>query len=133
MSKPIPKPAPVVVTTICSLCDEPWELHGDDPTTSDCIRLLKAKIAALPVATPVYIYRDNWWHTPLRQQPYYQPQWTYTQGISATSSGSLGGGSGAGSGGSFGGSNTGSGSTTNNVIEFRTPRDDDGEPQSVRG
>lgn len=38
-------PQPVIVTTICSLCDEPWEAHGDAPTTQDCIRLLKAKLA----------------------------------------------------------------------------------------
>jgi hypothetical protein len=37
------KPEPVIVKTICSLCDEPWELHGDNPTTLDCIRLLKAR------------------------------------------------------------------------------------------
>jgi hypothetical protein len=38
-----PMPEPVIVKTICSLCDEPWELHGDKPTTLDCIRLLKAR------------------------------------------------------------------------------------------
>lgn len=114
MTKPIPKPMPVVVTTICSLCDEGWELHGDNPTTADCIRLLKAKIASLPVTAPVYIYRDNWpWGRPLAQ-PYYpsNPMWTHTaQGTSATSSGLAA---------TLSGSNT-----TSNVIEFRTPRDDD--------
>ena len=37
------KPEPVIRSTVCSLCDEPWESHGDDPTVLDCIRLLKAK------------------------------------------------------------------------------------------
>lgn len=109
MSQPIPKPAPVVVTTVCSLCDEPWEAHGDDPTTADCIRLLKARIVTQPV-TPVVIYRDRWpWYPnqyPTITYPSYTPQWTYTAGTTVSG-------------------------TTNNVIEFRSPRDDDG-PTSVR-
>jgi hypothetical protein len=55
MSKQV-KPEPVVVTTICSMCSLPWEQHGADPTTEDCIRLLKLELAKRPavVTYPVY-------------------------------------------------------------------------------
>ena len=49
-----PKPQPVVVSTVCSLCGEDWAEHGDEPTTLDCIRLLKAR----PIGTP-YTYTWN--------------------------------------------------------------------------
>lgn len=58
------KPQPVVVTTICSMCDQPWEAHGDKPTTEDCIRLLKQQLAMRPVVKWV--------------QPYQYPSWPYT-------------------------------------------------------
>jgi hypothetical protein len=38
-----PKPSPVVVYVRCALCDCDWNAHGDDPTTLDCIRLLKQR------------------------------------------------------------------------------------------
>lgn len=115
-----PKPVPVVVTTICSLCDLPWEDHGEDPTTSDCIRLLKAKVVAQS-QTPFIIYKDRW---PVQwPNTYYSntPQWTYTmQSDSAVAQIDA-----------FG-RTLGSANATN-VIEFSTPRDDDdGDPQSVR-
>jgi hypothetical protein len=39
------KPEPIVVSTICSQCGLNWDLHGDNPSLLDCIRLLKAEIA----------------------------------------------------------------------------------------
>lgn len=52
-------PSPVAVTTICSVCGLGWELHGTKPTTEDCIRLLKAELAARPVFVPQpYIIRE---------------------------------------------------------------------------
>lgn len=48
------KPQPVIVNTICSLCGEPWEQHGDKPTTLDCIRLLKAKVPVAPIVIQPY-------------------------------------------------------------------------------
>lgn len=52
-----PRPQPVVTSTICSLCDEPWESHGDDPTVLDCLRLLKAKrYTPSPYVNPVASY-----------------------------------------------------------------------------
>lgn len=57
-----PKPAPVVVQTLCSLCDEDWAAHGADPTTADCIRLLKARLAVRP--SPYIVHRDWWWNQP---------------------------------------------------------------------
>ena len=66
MTKPAPKPEPVVVSTVCSLCDQPWEAHGATPTTLDCIRLLKA-LPRVSYSQP-YIY------------PVLTPwQWTYNQ------------------------------------------------------
>lgn len=57
-----PQPQPVPQFIVCSLCGEPWAGHGDDPTTLDCIRLLKAKV------------RPSW---------QWQPNWTYTLGAAA--------------------------------------------------
>lgn len=48
MSKPA-KPTPVAVTTVCSMCGLDWHAHGEDPTTEDCIRLLRAELARRPV------------------------------------------------------------------------------------
>ena len=100
------KPSPVVVTTICSLCDEPWEDHGDKPTAEDCVRLLKAKLAATPA--PVTILTQP----PIYPKPY--PYWYYHQ-PTWTSCGSTTGGL------------TGSITSydpdvqTTNTIEYRTP------------
>ena len=56
------KPHPVAINTICSMCDLNWDDHGDDATTEDCIRLLKAEVAKKGywnywpnVYTPTYI------------------------------------------------------------------------------
>jgi hypothetical protein len=62
--KPV-TPQPVVVTTICSECGLAWESHGDKPTTSDCIRLLKIELAKRPVQpyiypTPIYPQYPNY-------------------------------------------------------------------------
>lgn len=46
-----PKPAPVVVTTVCSICGEDWLQHQEvdgEVSTLECVRLLKAKLAAQP-------------------------------------------------------------------------------------
>lgn len=60
---PTNTPKPVVVTTICSLCGLDWERHGAEPTTEDCIRLLKAELASRPM--PTLVIRDRY--------PYVQP------------------------------------------------------------
>ena len=77
-----PTPQPVVVTTVCSLCGEGWELHGDNPTTLDCIRLLKARIPTVtitrPYVVPAYPYTP-WW---------YQSGTTYTVDCGTTTSAS---------------------------------------------
>ena len=74
------KPEPVAVTTICSVCGLPWLNHGKDPTTEDCIRLLKDELASRPITVPQpypvpvrpYLpwYWEEW-HTKLRP---YGPQ-----------------------------------------------------------
>lgn len=55
----MPKPKPVVVSTVCSECGLPWEDHGDTPTLADCVRLLKAR-------PPTISYPLTTWNT----QPY---------------------------------------------------------------
>lgn len=83
------KPHPVVVTTICSLCDEPWEDHGDKPTAEDCVRLLKAKLAR---QRPPVIIHDRWYPQPY-VVPTVRPYWRWndhmiycgsTQAVSTT-------------------------------------------------
>lgn len=44
-----PKPEPVVTATECSLCAEPWEDHGENPTVLKCVELLRAKRMPNPV------------------------------------------------------------------------------------
>lgn|ERR1019366_1365045 len=70
------KPEPVAVTTICSVCGLPWHDHGKDPTTEDCIRLLKAELASksIPGYQPYPIrpwYWEEWYNKPYRRsEPY---------------------------------------------------------------
>lgn len=113
-----PKPEPVVVSTICSLCDQPWESHGDKPTTLDCIRLLKLK-AINPF--PTIIYRDRVVPSPypVYPQPYVRPYWQIPPVWSTceTISG----------GGTSGGLTTTLQNSTSTAIEvsYRTPEDGD--------
>lgn len=65
--KRTPKPAPVVVTTICSICGENWSMHQEvdgEVSTLECVRLLKAKLAARPYFTYPSYYSTPWqWST----------------------------------------------------------------------
>jgi hypothetical protein len=80
--KKIPaKPEPVPVTTICSVCGLSWHDHGKDPTTDDCIRLLKAELAkklqTVPVPYPYPVrpwYWEEWYRKPHRE-PYEITYW----------------------------------------------------------
>ena len=69
------KPSPVPVETVCSVCGFAWTLHGSDPTTDDCIRLLKVELAKKPVPVP-YIQPYPYW-VPYRERPLYKevPRW----------------------------------------------------------
>ena len=70
------KPKPVITHTICSECGLDWERHGDTPTQSDCIRLLRADLASRP--SPIINYPIP---IPVpRYAPYIQPyrQWWQT-------------------------------------------------------
>lgn len=51
------KPEPKVIRVVCSLCDLEWNAHGEDPTTENCIRLLKAELAHRPYTNYQYIYQ----------------------------------------------------------------------------
>lgn len=70
-----PVPEPVVVSMVCSLCGEPWQLHAE-PSVLECIRLLKLR---------------RGWAVPYIQYPQVGPYWI-------TSKGSSTGGTYAGSG-----------------------------------
>jgi len=63
------KPEPVAVTTICSVCGLSWHDHGKDPTTEDCIRLLKAALASKPISVP------QPYAVPVRPYPWYWEEW----------------------------------------------------------
>lgn len=71
------RPAPVVVTTVCSMCGLDWQRHGSDPTTEDCIRLLKMELAHRPVTItlPVPYAQPVVYPTPVRPWPT-GPTWT---------------------------------------------------------
>lgn len=55
------KPEPISINIVCSLCGEGWSGHGADPTTLDCIRLLKAKVRTQPYVYPVH--PNGWWQS----------------------------------------------------------------------
>jgi hypothetical protein len=59
-----PKPAPVPTLVVCSICGEDWSAHQEvdgEVSTLECVRLLKAKVAARPA-----IWRQTYpyWYTP---------------------------------------------------------------------
>jgi hypothetical protein len=88
------KPEPVAVETICSVCGLDWDAHGADPTTDDCIRLLKEELAAeiarkpiaVPIQVPVPVYpkRVPWywgeWYGGYRPAPKYPYEITCKSG-----------------------------------------------------
>lgn len=50
------KPQPISVETVCSECGLMWVLHGSDPTTDDCVRLLKAELQVARAEKAIYPY-----------------------------------------------------------------------------
>ena len=73
------KPEAVPVNTICSVCGLPWTDHGNDPTTDDCIRLLKAELAKRvqvipqPYPVPYPVPRRPWYWEEWYSRPKYPP------------------------------------------------------------
>jgi hypothetical protein len=65
----MPRPRPVTTERICSECDLDWELHPENPTLSDCVRLLKSyphPVCTLPhypaiCWRPHYPPTQIWW------------------------------------------------------------------------
>lgn len=43
VAKKIPTPKPKPIKVACSICEEDWAEHPDDPTVLDCIEILKSK------------------------------------------------------------------------------------------
>lgn len=66
------QPKAVPVDTICSVCGLSWTDHGADPTTDDCIRLLKAELANNKT-----IIREPYRVEPYRW-PYREPIWYWS-------------------------------------------------------
>lgn len=73
------KPTPKVVSEVCSLCGLDWNLHGANPTTETCIKLLlgevrslNARLAHRPIVQPINI--PVWprpWPRPWPSGPYW--------------------------------------------------------------
>lgn len=102
------KPKPVVVSQVCDVCGEDWNLHPESPTVLDCVEILKRR--------PTVVYRQ-WWET-------FQDSNTVPCITPATFEGStatttfLSGGILPGSGHTL--------DTAGNVFPFKRPDDDDG-------
>jgi len=79
------KPKAVTTVQVCSLCGLDWKRHGENPTTDDCIALLRADLAAAE-RRPVYIpyARPIPWSP---YWPYYAPVWGGNSAGRAVSSG----------------------------------------------
>ena len=62
------------------MCGLPWNDHGRDPNTDDCIRLLKAELAKrvqyVPIQIPVPCPRPSRWEE-WYNRSYYPPTITY--------------------------------------------------------
>jgi hypothetical protein len=83
------RPTPKHVVTICSVCELPWEDHGDDPTLETCVRLLAQELKKRQAPTWVYPI-SGWWCYSCRQWVYgyhtcfgVQP-WTVKYGSNGT-------------------------------------------------
>ena len=74
------KPEPVVTSQACSLCGLDWNRHGDKPTAETCITLLRADLAARPIAP--YWLPSTWEPKPWWQNPIIS--YTSSTGTSAT-------------------------------------------------
>ena len=73
------KPKPIVVEQVCSICDLDWELHPDNPSSEDCVELLKKELdRPLPttIITERCCHHHHWcncwsytWNPPYRITP----------------------------------------------------------------
>lgn len=54
------KPRPVITAQECDVCGLEWGLHPEEPSTKDCVALLRAELA-----------RSN-------SQVHFAPPWTFT-------------------------------------------------------
>lgn len=78
------KPEPKHVVTVCSVCELPWEDHGEDPTLETCVGLLAAELKKPRPSGNTFIY--GYGHTCARCGQYVNgnhtcyPHWTYTVG-----------------------------------------------------
>jgi hypothetical protein len=76
-AKKQPKPEPISLNIVCSICDEPWHLHKEvngEVSTLECIRLLKAKrytysptIVQQPYGVPIQPVIRPWYNPPYWQ------------------------------------------------------------------
>jgi hypothetical protein len=57
----MPKPKPVVTSTVCSECGLAWDDHGESPTLADCVRLLLARPVVSPTIVLPYTINTPWY------------------------------------------------------------------------
>jgi hypothetical protein len=65
-------PTPVPVTTVCSICEMPWEEHGTTPTLENCVALLKAALELAKVSP--YVAPNV---GPVQPYPWTKTNWAY--------------------------------------------------------
>lgn len=53
------KPTPKHIVTVCSICELPWQNHGEDPTLETCVRLLAAELKKR--STPGWVTPTGYW------------------------------------------------------------------------
>jgi hypothetical protein len=81
-------PTPVTVYQECDLCGMDWAEHGENPTTDDCIALLKmALVLKSPVCLrphyPVPVYTPSPWWQSMINTPWYVSSQSWGNGNSS--------------------------------------------------
>jgi len=78
------KPSPKHVKTVCAVCGRDWRAHGANPTTDDCIRLLKADLSRVESELAMERCRPKVVPCPLPPErprlPYYTEEWRPSTG-----------------------------------------------------
>lgn len=91
MAKPAAVPKPKIVSQVCSVCGLDWELHGEEPTTETCVKLLLDEIAiankALAASRNINIYPPMVVPYRTYYPPWYQGNtWTVSGGTMVSAS-----------------------------------------------
>lgn len=74
------KPEPKIVSEVCSLCGLDWDLHGKNPTSEVCVKLLLDEVSSLNARLahrPISYHIPYPAPYPVYPRPYY-PHWYST-------------------------------------------------------